>query len=135
MTTSPSIAASLAGLERCHAVVALGAVAIAAVAGGRPAFLAVAAGALLSVANLRAIRWLAAKAVVAASPAAAGRLVTGLLGKLVALFVLVWGALRLGHFALLPFAAGLFVFVPTLLGWGLVIGYRDRNESLPEGSI
>lgn len=130
MTSNP-----LAAVERTNLVVGALATFTGGFLGGPDVMLAVGVGAALAAANLWAIRRLARKAVDAVEggvvrvPAiAAGRLVSGLLLKMVLLFSIVFIAVRVVRLDPLPLALGLFVLVVSLLGWGLWDGFRTRRD-------
>jgi F0F1-type ATP synthase assembly protein I len=117
--------------ERASALLGVAVASLCGIAWGPKGFASALVGALIATANMRIIRRLATGAVarVVADPSqrAAGRLVTGLLAKMIALFTVVWLAIRLFDLSIIPFALGLQVFVAALLAAGLRWGHQDTQ--------
>jgi hypothetical protein len=100
--------------------------ALAGLLGGWSVALSVGAGAVLSYANLRAIRALASRAVTGQGGGAAARFVVSLVGKMVALLALSWAAIRLFGLDPLAFGVGTSTLAFALLGSGLWLGLRQE---------
>ncbi len=121
----------LAAIDRLNAILGVGVTAAAGLLAGAHAMLATGIGALIGAANFKVIRRLAsgsvARAMEQTSPGQALGLVAALLGKMVALFVIVWAAQRLLRLSVLPLVAGLGVFVVSCLAIGLRAGAREAK--------
>jgi hypothetical protein len=106
-------------IERVNAILAVALTAVAGIVWGPRGTLSAGAGALLACADFYVLARLGARAVVAArdgaSAGALGGLALALLGKMTALFALVFVALRVAHLAAAPFALGFSVLVISIL--------------------
>jgi hypothetical protein len=106
-------------IERANMILAVAFTAVAGIAWGPRGTLAAAVGALIACADFHVLARLGARAVVAArdgaSGAALGGLAFALIGKMTALFVLVFLALRVAHLAAAPFGLGFSVLVVSIL--------------------
>jgi hypothetical protein len=106
-------------IERANVVLAVAFTAVAGIVWGPHGTLAAAAGALLACADFHVLARLGARAVLAAregaSTAALGGLAFALIGKMTALFALVFLALRVAHLGAAPFGLGFSVLVVSIL--------------------
>jgi len=106
-------------IERANAILAVTFTALAGLVWGPRGTLAAGAGALLACADFHVLARLGARAVVAArdgaSAAALGALALALIGKMTALFALVFVALRVAHLPVAPFGLGFSVLVISIL--------------------
>ncbi len=113
----------LATAARLHLVLGVSVACLCGLLWGLRGFLSAGCGAALSAGNLWAVRRLAGKAVRAAgsgdSSAAMNALIVSLMVKMIALFALVWFAIRALKVELMPFTLGLLVFVVALVGAGM----------------
>jgi len=95
--------------------------------------LATAVGAALAIGNLWAIRRLGARAVLRAasngSVSQVGALVTALVLKMTAVFVLVWLAVRVFHLPVVPFALGISVLVVAILVAGPALAAESSADA------
>lgn len=106
-------------IERANVILAVALTAIAGLVWGPRGTLGAAAGGLLACADFHVLAKLGARAVVAArdgaSAGALGGLALALIGKMTALFALVFVALRVAHLAVAPFGLGFSVLVISIL--------------------
>jgi ATP synthase I chain len=106
-------------IERANAILAVAFTAVAGLIWGPRGTLGAAAGALLACADFYVLARLGARAVAAArdgaSAGALGGLAFALMGKMTALFALVFVALRVAHLAVAPFGLGFSVLVVAIL--------------------
>jgi ATP synthase I chain len=106
-------------IERANLILAIALTAIAGIVWGPRGTAGAAAGALLACADFYVLARLGARAVAAAregaSAAALGGLAFALIGKMTALFALVFLALRVAHLAVAPFGLGFSVLVISIL--------------------
>ncbi|HLK89659.1 MAG TPA: ATP synthase subunit I [Polyangia bacterium] len=106
-------------IERANAILAVAFTALAGVVWGPRGTLGAAAGALIACADFHVLARLGARAVVAArdgaSAGALGGLAFALLGKMTALFALVFLALRVAHLPAAAFGLGFSVLVISIL--------------------
>jgi ATP synthase I chain len=106
-------------IERANVVLAVAFTAVAGIVWGPRGTLGAAAGALLACADFHVLARLGARAVLAAregaSAAALGGLAFALIGKMTALFALVFLALRVAHLGAAPFGLGFSVLVVSIL--------------------
>jgi hypothetical protein len=106
-------------IERANVILAVAFTAVAGIAWDPRGTLAAAAGALLACADFHVLARLGARAVVAArdgaSAGALGGLAFALIGKMTALFALVFVALRVAHLGAAPFGLGFSVLVVSIL--------------------
>jgi hypothetical protein len=120
---------ALARIERLNLILAVAATSGAGLVWGGRGMLAAGAGGAMACANFWALRRLGVRAAARARDAArAGEagpalaLGGALVAKMTILFALVWLAVRVAGLAVLPFALGLSVFVPSILMVGLTVG-------------
>jgi hypothetical protein len=113
------VTAGVKRIERANVVLAVAFTAVAGIVWGPRGTLGAAAGALLACADFHVLARLGARAVVAAregaSAGALGGLAFALVGKMTALFALVFLALRVAHLAAAPFGLGFSVLVVSIL--------------------
>ena len=106
-------------IERVNAILAVALTAVAGIVWGPRGTLSAGAGALLACADFYVLARLGARAVAAArdgaSAGALGGLAFALIGKMTALFALVFVALRVAHLAVVPFGFGFSVLVVAIL--------------------
>ncbi len=106
-------------IERANAILAVAFTAVAGLVWGPRGTLGAAAGALIACADFHVLARLGARAVVAArdgaSAGALGGLAFALLGKMTALFALVFLALRVAHLPAAAFGLGFSVLVISIL--------------------
>ncbi len=106
-------------IERANVILAVAFTALAGLIWGSSGTLGAAAGALLACADFYVLARLGGRAVAAArdgaSAGALGGLAFALIGKMTALFALVFVALRVAHLAVVPFALGFSVLVVAIL--------------------
>lgn len=123
----------LATAARVSALLGLAVAGASAAAWGERAAVAALVGALLAFANLRAIQALGLRAVsqlVATVPgSAAAGLASVLTAKMIALFLLMWAAMRVGRLPTLPLVLGFFTFVPALLVGAVLFARQDGAGS------
>jgi hypothetical protein len=118
-------------LARARGIAVVGGVlvlALAAVLGGRRAFVSAAAGSALSFANVWALERFAQRAVAQAAilggGAVAAPLTAALGAKTVVLLTASWVLIRVGGLETLPFGLGFMVSIFSLLGAGLSAAQR-----------
>jgi hypothetical protein len=118
-------------LARARGIAVVGGVlvlALAAVLGGRRAFVSAAAGSALSFANVLALERFAQRAVAQAAilggGAVAAPLTAALGAKTVVLLTASWVLIRVGGLETLPFGLGFMVSIFSLLGAGLSAAQR-----------
>ena len=118
-------------LARARGIAVVGGVlvlALAAILGGRRAFVSAAAGSVLSFANVWALERLAQRAVEQAAILGGGAVVaplTAALGaKTIVLLTASWVLIRVGGLETLPFGLGFMVSIFSLLGAGLYAAQR-----------
>jgi hypothetical protein len=113
------VTAGVKRIERTNLILAVAFTALGGVIWGPRGTLGAAAGALLACADFYVLARLGARAVAAArdgaSAAGLGGLAFALIGKMTALFVLVFLALRVAHLAVMPFGLGFSVLVISIL--------------------
>jgi ATP synthase I subunit len=106
----------LARIERANLILAVALTTLAGLLWGRPGTLAAGAGALLACADFFVLGRLGARAIaqvrVGGSPWGLG---LALIGKMTALFALVFIAIRVVRLAVVPFALGFSVFVVSIV--------------------
>jgi hypothetical protein len=119
---------ALARIERTNVILGIVATAIAGIVWGGRGTLGAGVGALLACADFAVLARVGARAVAAAR---AGRSPWGLglalVGKMAALFVAVFIAVRVAQLAVLPFALGFSVFVVSILLVGLRAGALEAE--------
>jgi|SRR5450432_608312 len=118
-------------LARARGIAVVGGVlvlALAAILGGRRAFVSAAAGSVLSFANVWALERFAQRAVAQAAilggGAVAAPLTAALGAKTVVLLTASWVLIRVGGLETLPFGLGFMVSIFSLLGAGLYAAQR-----------
>jgi hypothetical protein len=118
-------------LARARGIAVVGGVlvlALAAILGGRRAFVSAAAGSALSFANVWALERFAQRAVAQAAilggGAVAAPLTAALGAKTVVLLTASWVLIRVGGLETLPFGLGFMVSIFSLLGAGLYAAQR-----------
>ena len=119
-------------IERTTWVLAVAMTCVSGLIWGKAGWLATGVGGALMVANLWSIRRLGSRAValvVAGSAPRAVGLAAMLFLKMLALFALVWVAIRVYNLALLPFALGISVLPISLVTAGLWTGVAADQES------
>jgi hypothetical protein len=106
-------------IERANAILAVAFTAVAGLIWGPRGTLGAAAGALLACGDFYVLARLGGRAVTAArdgaSAGALGGLAFALIGKMTALFALVFVALRVAHLPVVPFGLGFSVLVVAIL--------------------
>lgn len=122
-------------IERTNAVLAVAFTAVAGIVWGTRGTVGAAAGALLACADFYVLARLGARAVTAArdgaSAGALGGLAFALIGKMTALFALVFVALRVAHLAVVPFGFGFSVLVVAILLVSLSGGAVEAGPQTP----
>lgn len=120
---------ALARIERANVILGVALTCLAGILWGTAGTLGAGAGALIACADFYLLGRLGARAVeqvrAGGSPWGLG---LGLIGKMTALFVLVFIAIRVVHLAVVPFALGFSVFVVSILLVGLSVG-SGRKEA------
>jgi hypothetical protein len=115
-------------IERTNVILGIAATAIAGLVWGTEGTVGAAVGVLLACADFAVLARLGARAVAAAraggTPWGLG---LALVGKMAALFVLVFLAIRVARLAVLPFALGFSVFVVSILLVGLRAGALEAE--------
>jgi len=121
----------LTAIERANVVLGVAATAVSGLVWSARGMAAAAVGALLAIANFWVIRRLGARAVARVASGASVTegllLVAALMIKMTVLVGLVWLLLRWGALPVLPFTAGLSVFVVSILVAGLF--HRDAGAA------
>jgi ATP synthase I chain len=118
----------LTRILRTNVILGVVATAIAGLLWGTAGTLAAGVGALLACADFAVLARLGGRAVAAArSGASPWGLGLALIGKMAALFVAVFLAIRVAKLAVLPFALGFSVFVVSILLVGLRAGALEAE--------